>query len=208
MNEIAKAKDTFERIEQYYHNDATLTAKEKEIAERYELTFALLQRHRNKKIVVSKMISLEKSKGRSISVAQVYRDIKTTENLFVPIVKYSKELMRHVLIESSQNDLKRIEERLSQKDLSDKAFVQLMSVKDRVIKTLVDITGIGDDDADLPDFSKLEVHQYNIGIPEPAMAMFNKMMEKGVVDITQFTKHEAVDADFQEIYDDLDAKKD
>ena len=208
MSEIVKAKDAFERIEQYYHNDAVLTPKEKEIAERYELAFALLQRHRSKKIVVSKMISLEKSKGRSLSPAQVYRDIKAAEKLFVPIVKYSKELMRHVLIESSQNDLKRIEKRLGQTDLGDKAFVALMSVKDRVIKTLVEITGIGDENADLPDFSKLEVHQYNIGLPEPAMAMFEKLMQKGVVDITQLTRHEAIDAEYEEIYNDLDAEKD
>src|SRR5690554_2568208 len=199
----------FEQIELYYTNDGKLTDKEKAISERWELAFSLLQKHKSKKVAVTMLISLEEAKGNKLSVPQAYRDMRNAEELFVPLRKYSKDLLRHVLIESAVVDLKDIENRMKgiqdESDVkvvvSDTQWLKLMEMTHKVELRLIELSGIADEHPDMPDFAKLEAHQYNISIPEDTLNMLQKVMQSGVVDATEFLRQNAQDVTHEDVED-------
>lgn len=208
MSNIKKYSQ-FEQIELYYTNDGKLTDKEREVSERWELAFSLLQKHKSRKVAVAKLIAIQKSKGENLSVPQAYRDMRSAEELFVPLREYSKKLLRHVLIESAIRDLKDIEDRMKgvhDKDVekqvvSDSHWLKLMDMKHKTEYRLIELSGIADEHPDMPDFSKLEVHQYNISIPEETLNMLQKVMQTGVVDATELLRQHSEDIDYEEIED-------
>lgn len=208
MSNITKYS-AFEQIELYYTNDSVLSEKEKAIAERWELAFSLLQKHKSKKVAVAKLIAVEEAKGKKLSVPQAYRDLKNAEELFVPLRKYSKDLLRHVLIESAVNDMKEIDNRMKGKiegskiteAVSDKLWLSLMEMKHKVEFRLIELSGIGDEHPDMPDFSKLEVNTYNINIPDETLQMFQKIMQNGVVDATELINQHAQDISHEDLSD-------
>ena len=208
MSNIKKYSQ-FEQIELYYTNDSKLTDKEKEVSERWELAFSLVQKHKSKKVAVAKLIAIEKSKGEGLSVPQAYRDMKNAEELFVPLRKYSKDLLRHVLIESAVQDLKDIELRMKGEHdknqgvqlVTDSHWLKLMDMKHKIEYRLIELSGIADEHPDMPDFSKLEVHQYNISIPEETLNMLQKVMQSGVVDATELLRQHSQEVDYEELED-------
>lgn len=215
MSNIRKYSQ-FEQIELYYTNDAKLSDKEREVAERWELAFSLLQKHKSKKVAVAKLIAIETQKGQSLSVAQAYRDMKNAEELFVPLRKYSKDLLRHVLIESAVKDLERIDQRMKGEGsvpgeksvVSDAQWIKLLEMKHKVEYRLIELSGISDEHPDMPDFSKLEAHQYNISIDPDTLSMFQKVMTGGVVDATDLLNQYTATAEEIEHQDLSDGESD
>lgn len=204
MANLQKYEDPFDRIEAFYAGSNKLSEKDRQIAEKWETAFALLQKHRDKKIAVSKLMAVEAANGRSLSQAQAYRDMKAAEKVFLPLVKYSKELLRHVMIESAQRDLKRLEKRMGEEKGTNSTWIKLMDLKHKTELRLIELSGIGDDVADLPDFSKLEVHTYNVSVPEQTLAMLSKLANSGNVDVTKLMKNLSQETEFEALPDDQD----
>lgn len=202
MNEIeqSQSKDTFARIEAYYLHEGKLSPKEKEIAERMELAFALLCQHRSKKVVVSKMLLIQKRKGLKLGVAQAWRDIAEAEQIFTPIQQYSKEFLRLTLIENGFRRLKQIQSKLKDKDLNNRDFAMLLKAETDINNQIILAGGIKDEDPNLPDWSKVQPHTFNINVPEKFIEMFKKV--SGSVDITDMMSQ------FSEDVDDLNEDED
>lgn len=184
MNDLTKIDDTFDKIEKYYRSSGGLLPKEKEICERWELSFALLSHHKNKKVAVSKYITALKSKGTEVSVATAYRDLANAERLFVPLKKYSKEFLRLILIESALRDIKKAEQ-LAAKTKDPKLWAEIMKTKDKAELRIIKASGLDVDDPNLPDFSKLQFSQINIDIDPSMKTMFQTLLKNGTVDVTQ-----------------------
>lgn len=187
MNALEPIDDTFDKIEKYYRSSGKLSAKESEICERWELAFAFLCHHRNKKIAVNKYIAALTAKGQVVSPATAYRDFESAQNLFVPLKKYSKEFLRLILIESAMRDIKNCEER-ARKTNDVKLWAEIMKVKDKAEMRIIKSAGLDIDDPNMPDFSKLAIADININIDPQMKSMFDTLLKRGNVDVTQLFK--------------------
>jgi len=198
MSNLQLYTELFDKIEAYYLKDGVLSVKEKEIAERWELSFALLCEHRNKKVVVSKLIKVAEANGKKLSVAQAYRDLTASERIFTPLKKYSNEFLRLVLIESAIRDVKEAERR-SRKATTTKEWVSLMDIKNKAEYRIVQVSGLTESSALIPDFSKLNMEDFTINIPDDLKQMFMKVATSGRIDATEIMKATAEDANFEEV---------
>jgi hypothetical protein len=184
MSDLTLLDDTFDKIERYYRENGKLSTKETEICERWEFAFALYSSQRNKKIAVRKYISIQKSKGEELSIAQAYRDFANAERIFTPLYKYNKEFLKLVIIESSLNDIKKCNA-LAVKQTDVKLWAEIMKVKDKAEKRIIEASGLTLNDPNLPDFTKLQANQFNINLDPTMIEMLKKVMNHGVVDVTQ-----------------------
>lgn len=189
MNDLSNIErsTTFDRIEKYYKNSARLSEKDREICERWELGFALLLEHKNRKVAVSKLIALQKTKGKSLSTNQAYEDISNAENLFAPLRKYTKEFIRLVVIESALKDVRKAEA-MAAKENDVKLWAEIMKVKDKAEKRIIEASGINLQDPNIPDFSKLEMNQFNIQLDPSIVNMMKHFISRGIVDVTEIFK--------------------
>jgi len=185
MNEVHVADDlTFDKVERYYLSSGKLSPKEKEICERWELAFSLFAEQRSKKMAVQKYIGVLKQRGKNISEVQAYRDFTAAEKLFTPIHKYNKEFLKLVIIESALKDVAKAEE-LAKETKDTKSWVQIMDVKNKAEKRIIEAAGLTLNDPNLPDFGKLQANQFNINVDRKTLDMFRMMMKRGVVDVTE-----------------------
>lgn len=191
--------DTFDKIEKYYHQNGKLSEKEQEICERWELAFSIFSAQKNRKVAVSKYLAVLAKKGKPQSIAQAYIDFRNAEKLFTPIQKYSKEFVRLVIIESAMRDVKSCEAMLhKKKDIDVKSWSEIMKVKDKAEKRIIDAAGLLVNDPQLPDFSKLIPSTFNINVDPKAMAMMKTFISKGTVDVTEVFKTMSSDAEIEE----------
>jgi hypothetical protein len=184
MNDLIQYDDTFDKIEKYYRSSGSLSIKEKEICERWELAFAVFTVQRNKKLAVSKYLAVLKMKGIELSPAQAYRDFLAAEKLFTPLQKYSKEFLKLVIIESSLKDVRKSEE-MASKTKDPKQWAEIMKIKDKAEKRIIEASGLNINDPNLPDFSKLVANQFNINVDAGVLTMLQKFMQKGSIDATE-----------------------
>ncbi len=200
MNLALKDKDdTFDKIEKYYQHNGKLSEKEKEICERWELAFATFSAQKNRKVAISKYMAVLQKKGTPISIAQAYSDFRNAERIFTPIHKYSKEFVRLVIIESAMRDVKSCETMLhSKKDLDVKAWSEIMKVKDKAEKRIIDAAGLLVNDPQLPDFSKLIPSTFNINLDPKTLNMMRNFISKGSVDVTNLFNAISSDAQIEE----------
>lgn len=188
MSDIELFKDdTYDRIEKYYLHQGELSGKDIEICERLELAFALLCQHKNRKSSISKYISVLAQKGSSLSESQAYRDFSISERIFTPLRKYNKEFVRLVIIESAMKDIKEAERKAS-KTNDVKLWAEIMKIKDKAEKRMIAASGILNEDPNLPDFSKIQPSAFTINVDAKIQNIFNKMITKGTVDITEIFK--------------------
>ena len=180
--------DIYDKIEKYYLNGHELSDKETEICSRWESAFALLCKHKLKSIAIKKYVAINK-----VSDRQAYFDFKNAERVFTPIQKYNKEFIRLVIIESCMRDIQESEKR-AKKAQSSSEWSTIMQIKDRAEKRIIKASGLDQYDPNLPDFSKLQPHTYDIKLPEKVKNLFKNMIGKGVVDITALSKNLAVEA--------------
>lgn len=180
---ISETDDTFGKIERYYHSTGTLTPKEKEICERWELVFALFLEHRNRKVTISKYIALQKTKGNEVSLAQAYRDLKAAEKLFTPMTNYSKEFLRLILIESALKDIKECDRR-ARKSKTTREWTMIMQIKEKNAKIIIEAKGLNMNDGHLPDFSKLHMKSFEINVAPHVLNVFERL-KGGAIDVTK-----------------------
>jgi len=191
--------DTFDKIEKYYHQNGKLSDKEQEICARWELAFSIFSAQKNRKIAISKYMAVLKSKGTPQSIAQCYIDFRNAEKLFTPIQKYSKEFVRLVIIESAMRDVKSCEAMLHKKnDMDVKSWSEIMKVKDKAEKRIIDAAGLMINDPQLPDFSKLVPSTFNINLDPKAFEMMKTFISKGNVDVTEVFKQMSTDTEIEE----------
>lgn len=197
MNELSTGPDLFDRIQRYYESNDSLSPKELEMAERWELAFALISKHRSKKMAVVQYQKILARKGTPISQAQAYRDMNSAQTVFVPLQSYTKEFLRLVVIESSTRDIKRAEKKArSAKSIKD--WKDAMVIKDKAETRLMKAAGIDDQNPDLPDFSVLEAPPIQSNFPPELMEALAAITKKGVVDVTDFMQQSADDAEIME----------
>lgn len=195
MNELypTEGRDLFDNIEAYYLHDRRLAPKEQEIAERFELAFALLQQHRNKKVAVSKLIALTKKSGKSLSLAQAYKDMLAAERIFVPIQNYSKEFLRLTTIESCIRDIKKIEEKM--KNANDKDWQKFMELKNKAEYRLIQAAGLNDGSTELPDFSRIDPQPIQVNVSDQFLSLLQKLTDGGKVNVSDFMKQNSSEAE-------------
>lgn len=200
MSELITTDDTFDRIEKYYRQSGKLSTKETEICSRWELAFAIYSAQKNKKVAIAKYIAVLKSKGFELSTAQAYRDFNAAEKLFTPLQKYTKDFLKMVIIESALKDVRKAE-RLADKTTDPKAWTQIMDIKNKAEKRIIEASGLALNDPDLPDFAKLQANVFNINMDKQTIDMLQKMMQRGSVDITEVYKQMQEGAEDAEVID-------
>lgn len=190
MNDLLKNErdTTFDRIERYYKHAHRLSDKDKEICERWELGFALLLSHRNKRVAAHKLMAVQKQKGFNLSLTQANQDITNAELLFAPMQKYTKEFIRLVIIESAMKDVRRAERLAAKHGEDPKMWAEIMKVKDKAEKRIIEASGINVNDPNIPDFSKLEMNQFNIQLDPSIVNMMKHFISRGNVDVTEIFK--------------------
>lgn len=203
-NQLINSKqDLFDKIESYYLKNTTLSPKEEEICERWELAFALLCQHRHKKTAISKYLAKFEREGNPISLPQAYRDFSSAEKMFVPMRKYNKEFLRLTIIESAIRTIKECDHR-SKKASTNKDWEAIQKIKDKAELRIMKASGLDINDPDIPDFSLLQPHQFVIEAPDHIKKMFENITAKGVVDITTLMgalSNQAQDIDHEIILD-------
>lgn len=182
--------DLFDRIEAFYLHGSKLTDKETEICTRWESAYATLLEYRSKKVAVKKHIAIFKD----LSTAQAYNDMTNAERVFTPLQKYTREFLRLVLIESALRDVKKCE-KLAKDETDVYKWRAIMNIKDAAEKRIIKASGLDQYDPNLPDFSKLQQHTFNIDLPDNVKEMFKGLISKGSVDITKLFQTVAVDTD-------------
>lgn len=198
MSELSTTDDTFDRIEKYYRQSGKLSVKETEICGRWELAFAIYSAQKNKKVAVAKYIAVLKGKGIELSPAQAYRDFTAAEKLFTPLQKYTKDFLKMVIIESALKDVRKAE-RLADKTTDPKAWAQIMDIKNKAEKRIIEASGLALNDPDIPDFAKLQANVFNINMDKQTINMLQKLMQRGSVDITEVYKQMQEGAEDAEI---------
>jgi hypothetical protein len=193
MLNLNTGPNLFDRIQAYYLSNEKLTPKEQEIAERWELAFALLSEHRNKKLAISKYLKILSTKEQSISIAQAYRDMNDCQRVFAPIQAYSKEFLRLMVIDSAIKDIKAAENKASEAGTIPE-WNKAMAIKDKAEQRLIKAAGLDDQHPDLPDFSQLEAPAIENHFPPELMSALTNLTNKGVVDITAFLQQNSEDA--------------
>jgi len=184
MTSLIGSDDLFDKIEKYYRSSGKLSPKELEICERWELAFSILCAQRQKKLAIAKYLSVLHAKGTKLSHAQAFRDFDAAEKLFTPLKKYTKEFLRLVLIESAMRDVRAAEKKAAvTKD--PKMWAEIMKVKDKAEKRIIEASGLNNEDPNMPDFSKLEPSTFNINVDPWTLNMFRKIVTRGSLDITQ-----------------------
>lgn len=170
---------TFERIYFSYEEkyNIRLTPHEEETKQLWSEVWALLTKFKSRKAI----IKILGERGRSL--AQANRDITNAKNLFGDLLKVSKDGERQLLYELGMEILI-LAKKEKDIDGANKALANLIKIK-----------GIDKEDIDVPDFSMLQQHIYNIvvdpqaiGLPlieniEAAIESFRKAKRKKEIDI-------------------------
>lgn len=114
-----------------------------------------------------------------VSERQAYNYINETEYVFGKVGGVDKDYERQFLLTVA---LKNIRLALSRKD--PKAI-------NSAIITYHMVAGLDKDDSNMPDFSKLEQHIYNISLPESQEKFLKKLLESGTIDLAEILPPEA-----------------
>lgn len=181
---ITEKADNFDKINDYYSNGAKLSKKEHEIAERWELAFALLLEHRNRKAAIGKLIRVISQKGKKLSIPQAYRDMNDAERLFAPIKQYKKDFLRLVLLESAFRDVKEADKRAKEaKTVTE--WMKCKEIKNKAEYRIIQVSGLNESHIDIPDFSKLQQGQFNLTIKDEDLSLFKSVISHGRIDVTE-----------------------
>ncbi len=138
---------TFDRVVKWYAEGGSYTLSEQDTIQkdRYERAFSIMCEAWSNEQTITELISLFK-----ISRATACRDIREAKRLFGDINKASKEGERYLLAELAQRGAKKAW------DLED------LDNYYKLLKLVAEIKGFDRDDAEAPDFSKMEQHVFVI----------------------------------------------
>jgi hypothetical protein len=147
---------TFERIRLSYDEkyDIRLTPHEEETKELWAEVWTMLTKFKSRKAIIK---FLDEQKGRSR--AQANRDITNAKNLFGDLLKVSKIGERQLLYELAMETLILAKK---EKDIDG---------MNKAIANMIKIKGLDKEDFDIPDFSMLQQHIYNIVVDPQAIGL-------------------------------------
>lgn len=145
----------------------TLTETEKRMYDVYKEIHGYRLRFMNKANVAAVIIRTKGVKER-----QAYNLINETEKIFGSVQKVHKEYERQFLLTKS---LKNIELAFSSRDSNQITKALLAHSK---------ISGLDEFVPDMPDFSKLEAHIYEIKLPDNMVAVLQGIMKAGAIKLT------------------------
>lgn len=118
---------------------------------------------------------------------QARYDIKETEYIFGVVTKIDHLFETVFLLEASRKNI-------------ELAFITKDNIKiSKALETHKRIIGEPKDDADMPDFSKFEQHNYNIVLPTEIKEMLQGMMSVGALNLSQLIPQENITAATNEI---------
>lgn len=164
---------TYDRIITWYVKGDTyveLTEKEVELRDRWQQCWLLLCNGRTPEKVVRFMIKIY-----DISRSQAYMDIRQATKMFGEVIKTSKDSKR-AIYEGYANKIYHLALRKDPPDL-DQA--------NKALANMIKLSGLDENDPDLPDFSKLEPSHFTINLPAEILGFLQKLAQKGAVNLTQ-----------------------
>lgn len=170
---------TYDRIFAWYNEGdeyVKLTEKELEIQKRWEQCWLMLCNGRSPERVVRFMTRIHE-----ISRSQAYLDVKHAVKLFGEVTKTSNEGKRHIY-EQYAIKIYNVALRKSPPDLK---------AANAALANMINLSGIDKDDPNIPDFSKLQQHIYNIGIdPQLVHQLLTFFVKKGAINLADFRNEE------------------
>lgn len=180
-NPTRNKMDAVEYIREYMLSTSglvVLTEKQQALYERIKTAWSMLVKGDPRKRIAKNLCKLYE-----ISEITAIRDIQSAIKLFGEISRADKEGMRHLLIIKAEKAYAMAKKDKDVKGMND------------AIKNLIKITGVEREDPDLPDFSKLEQHNYIIIMPDDQRANLEKMIKApGSIDLNN-----AEDAEYEEL---------
>ena len=164
---------TYDRIYLWYIKGDTymsLTDTEKEIRDRWQQLWLLLCNGRTPEKAVRFMARIS-----GISRSQAYNDLRNATKLFGEVVKTGKDSKR-ALYEGYANKIYQMALHKSPPDL-DQA--------NKALANMIKLSGLDENDPDLPDFSKLEPSQFTINLPPEILNVLRVLAHKGAINLSQ-----------------------
>lgn len=163
-------KDATEYIREYLLSTSgkvVLSDKQHEIYVRIKTAWTLLVGGEARSEIENVLINTYE-----VSEAQAWRDIRDATRIFGEVQKADKEGMRHLILMKAEKAYRLAELNDDVKGMNE------------AIKNMVKITGLEREDPDLPDFAKLEAHNYIIVMPPEQQEALRKMLtQPGSVDL-------------------------
>jgi hypothetical protein len=189
-NELIDQRDLlFDKIEKYYKGEVNLSDNESLICERWELAFALLQKHRSKSIAIQKYLKLLESRGTPISKNTAYIDFKKAELIFTPINKVSKDLQRLIIIESIDRDIAALKKKQQKGDISEKSYLAFQVEINKLYDLRIKAGGLHQEDPNVPDFSLVQMPDIQVNISPKLEQILRKLTINGAVDTTEIFRN-------------------
>ncbi len=150
----------------------TLSPDLVELLDIYSYIHALRKRYLQIKQIVEMLLYKYNTGTHKMSKSKAYRMINECEYIFPKIEKFNVEYERLWLAEVSRKNI---------------SMAIASGKPDSVTKAAlahVVIAGLNKDNSEIPDFSKLEAHTYNLVIPPQMEEFIIKLMNAGSVDLS------------------------
>lgn len=170
MSKLLGKISHYDRIVAYMTDDESaveLTEHEKQMLTRWMEAFTL-QRNYNS---TADAAAILQKRFPEISRATAYRDCANALNLFGDHNKATKDGIRHLLKEIIMDAIKIARAKNNEANMMKGAVA------------IAKVTGINDNDPDLPDFSALEPHTYELGLDNKTLAAIKAMISGGSIDL-------------------------
>lgn len=208
--ELYSKDDTFDTIQKYFRNQATLSDKQKEQLQRWQRAYAILDQEKVRSVALRKYMS---TFDPPLALSTAYYDFKRAEELFAPMEAYNKDFLRKTLIESALFDIARAEknmrkliakdEKTGKKYISQpRQWKMYFDAKDKAEKRLLKASGILDKDMEQFDWSRLEPHSYTINLPPEVLQALTSLIGSGELDLSSIASKLAEEIDFEELHED------
>ncbi len=178
---------TFDRVFAHYQDGLELTEKEEEQRVRWETAHSLIMNYHSTEQAMNVMHS-----KYGYSRATAYRDIKNAIKLFGDVAKASKEGRRHILYEYSMKVFQ----------LAANMKPPNLAEMNKAIKNMMDISGLLENDPDLPNFQDLEPHQYKLMLPAQLLNDLQEFVLSGAINLSDVReKNKTIDVTHTEVKD-------
>lgn len=163
----------YDKIVSYMTNaDAELSDlsdKEKEMLDRWQESYTMQRKY----VSISDVVAILMKRYPGLSRATAFRDCKDAMNLFGDIQKAKKDAMRNLALEMVRDGA-----RIANAEKDSAGLI-------KAGLAIARIAGVNVTDPDLPDFEKLEPHQYVLGLPPQLIKLLENMGKTGKIDLTQ-----------------------
>lgn len=162
---------SLEKIFLHYTNDRKLSAAQEEQRNRLEAAFTLLCNYHSPE----QAVPILQAKF-DISRPTAYRLIRDATNLFGDVNASNKEGYRHILYEYAMKTYQLAAKNHDHREMN------------RAVANMIKLKGLDRDDPDLPDFAKLEQHNYNIVLPANITDFLTSMTKSGSLNLSEVRK--------------------